>query len=74
MLVFLTYGWDILAGAVDQGSQTVHRNHISCYASVGLEATVVSKLETQVSIHGPAIAGLPFISKVNYKISQCYCN
>ena len=39
-LMFLTYGWDILAAAVVQGSQTAHRSHLSSHATVGLEATV----------------------------------
>ena len=39
-LMFMTYGWDILAAAVVQGSQTVHRSHLSPRVTVGLEATV----------------------------------
>ena len=39
-LVLLTYGWDILAAAVVQGSQTAHRSHLSSHVTVGLEATV----------------------------------
>ena len=38
--MFLTYGWDVLAAAVVQGSQTAHRSHLSSHVSVGLEATV----------------------------------
>ena len=39
-LVLFTYGWDILAAAVVQGSQTAHRSHLSSHVTVGLEATV----------------------------------
>ena len=38
--MFLAYGWDILAAAVVQGSQTAHRSHLSPRVTVGLEATV----------------------------------
>ena len=47
---------------VGQGSQTVHRNHISCYASVGLEATVTgggrSVTVCSVSVSGEEMRGL----------------